>query len=195
MFQLLLAPLRHFRRSERGSMSVETVMIVPILLFAYAGLFTFFDAFRTVNLNTRGSYTIADMLSRESNTIDDDYIAGLNTVLSILTQSDYDTILRVTLVHRVAEDDLRVAWSAVDGGTGNYIKPITDATYTEIEDHVPIMADGDVNIIVQTWSGFVPMMRWVGVEPQYFEHTVATRPRFDPSLCYEQGGEDVCYAF
>lgn len=178
--------LRRFQRSERGQLSVETVMIVPLLLFAYAGLFTFFDGFRTVNLNTRASYTIADMLSRETNAINDDYIAGLNDILQLLTSSDYETILRVTVVtYNANDEELELVWSAVDGGSGQHIKPITDGSLSSIEDKIPVMAHGDINIVVQTWSGFVPMMAWTGVEAQYFEHTVVTRPRFAPQLIWE----------
>lgn len=182
----LLSSFRLFRRSEEGQLSVETVMVIPLLLFAYAGLFTFFDAFRTVNLNTRASYTIADMLSRETNPVDDAYIEGLNKILSVLTASSYDTILRVTVV---TWDDnaqeLQLVWSAVDGGTGTPVAPITEGTLTEVEGRVPIMAHGDINIVVETWSGFVPMMAWHGVESQYYHHTAVTRPRFAPQLCWE----------
>jgi len=171
-------------------------MMVPLLLFAYGGLFTFFDAFRTVNLNTRASYTIADLLSREQRQapFEFEYFGGLNSGLSLLTQSDYATILRVTQVERVNETgEMAVVWSEVAGGTGEYIQPIVNATYSEIEDIVPIMAGADKNYVIETWSGFVPMMRWVGVEPQYFGHSVVTRARFGPSACYETGGEMYCH--
>ncbi|MEM6322879.1 MAG: pilus assembly protein [Pseudomonadota bacterium] len=198
MLRLLLSPLRRFRRSERGSLSVEFVLVVPIMLFAYGGLFTFFDAFRVVNLNTRASYTIADMLSREDQTLPTDYIDGMNDVLSVLTRSQYETVLRITVVQYFADDDeVRVVWSQVDGGSGEFIQPITQATFDLIEDEVPVMADSDVNIVVETWSGFVPMLNWTGLEPQYFESVVVTRPRFGPTLCLDSGvdDEELCYAF
>lgn len=182
-----LRTLRRFRRADRGSLSVEAVMVFPLLIFAYAGLFTFFDAFRTENVNVRSSYTIADMLSRETNLITPEYVAGLNSVLGLLTRSDYPTILRVTVV---TYDDINkrnnVVWSAVDGGSGEHILPLTNDTLPEIQDRIPMMADGDINIVVQTWSGFVPMMDF-GLDAFYFEHLVVTRPRFAPNLCFQPG--------
>lgn len=189
MLRLLkpFARLRRFRRSERGSFSVETVLIFPVLLFAYAGIFTFFDAFRTLNINVRASYTLADMISREDDFLTTEYVDGMNDLLSLLAQSDYPTIVRVTAVtYDRTENKTHVSWSAVSGGSGEIIKPITEDTLTDIQDKIPIMANADFNLVVQTWSGFVPMMDW-GLEPFYFENTVVTRPRFAPNVCFEVG--------
>lgn len=186
-----LFSLRRFRRDERGTLSVETAMFFPLLIFTFVGIYTFFDGFRTQNINVRASYTIADMLSRETNMIDDDYIEGLNKVLGLLTKSDYETILRITVVTMDAhdkttpdDDEYQLVWSEVEGGTGQYVKALTPATLSTIEDRIPIMDHGDINIVVETWSGFVPIFDF-GIDPYYFEHLVVTRPRFGPQLCWE----------
>ncbi|MDF0600139.1 pilus assembly protein [Psychromarinibacter sp. C21-152] len=177
-----------FRRSERGSYSVETVLIFPLLIFAYAGLMTFFDGFRTLNMNLRASYTIADMLSRETNRIDMTYANGLNSMLTLLTRSGKPTLLRVSQVSYDADnDELGLSWSVVSGGSGNYIVPLTQDTLDTIEDQIPIMADGDVNLVIETYSAFEPFMTWHGFDAFYFENLVVTRPRFAPHLCLEDG--------
>ncbi|WP_216665263.1 hypothetical protein [Pseudoruegeria sp. HB172150] len=162
-------------------------------MFAYAGLFTIFDAFRTKNVNVRASYTISDMLSRENACIDQEYIAGLNSLLALLTQSDYPTIIRVTVVQYVEDEELNeLVWSAVDGGTGIYIKPYTQATLTEeMDQYIPIMADGDQNIIVETWSGFVPIFEF-GLDSFYFENRVVSRKRWAPQLVWDTGTTPGC---
>ncbi len=177
--------LRRFRRSERGSFSVETVMIFPLLIFAYVGIFTFFDAFRALNLNIRSSYTIGDMLSRETNPVGPDYIEGLNKIQALLSGSDYATILRVTVIRYDADDnEIELVWSAVDGGTGKHIKELKTSTLEEITAQVPVMSHGDVNIVVETWSGFTPAFAF-GIDAYYFEHLVVTRPRFAPQLVWD----------
>ncbi len=187
-----LTRLLRFRRHERGTLSVETAMIFPLLMFSYVGIYTFFDAFRTQNINVRASYTVADMLSRETNMLDTDYLEGLNKILRLLTRSDYDTILRVTVVtfnindkDNPNDDEYELVWSQVDGGDGATIKPYTDQTLSDLEPQIPIMDHGDVNIVVETWSGFIPIFKFTGVEPYYFEHLVVSRPRFGPQLCWE----------
>lgn len=187
-----LHALRRFRRSERASMSVEAVLVFPILIFAYAGLFTFFDAFRTNNLNIRASYTIADMLSRENKCIDANYVDGLNKILSVLTHSDYPTILRASVVTYDEDlDDYLLVWSAVDGGSGQHIVPLTEGTMGEIKPYIPIMAHGDQNIVVETWSGFVPMMNF-GLDAFYFENLVINRKRWAPQLKWDDGTDPSC---
>ncbi len=180
--------VNRFRRSERGSYSVETVLIFPLLIFAFAGLSTFFEAFRTLNVNMRASYTIADMLSREDDEIDLDYPDGLNSMLALLTRSPKPTVLRITQVaYDGNNDDMEISWSVVSGGSGNYIVPLTDATLHTIEDQIPIMAHGDVNLVVETYSAFEPFLAFHGLDAFYFENLVVTRPRFAPHLCFEDG--------
>ncbi|MDJ0827255.1 MAG: hypothetical protein QNJ16_17325 [Rhodobacter sp.] len=189
----LLKMLTTFRSRDDGVISTEAAMIMPILLFAYLGLFTFFDAFRTQNINVRASYTISDMLSRENGCIDDAYISGLNDILSILTQSQYPTILRVTIVENDPdEEDLQLKWSEVDGGTGG-IQELTQGTLSEIEDEIPAIADYDLGIVVETWAGFDPVLNF-GIDAQYFENLVVTRPRFAGQLRWDPGNDPVCNA-
>lgn len=182
----LLSRLRRFRRSERGSFSVETVMIFPLLVFAVAGMYLFFDGVRTVNVNMRASYTIADMLSRETNVLDQDYIDGLNKVLRVLTQSKQDTLLRISVVRwDGANDKMVLVWSAVSGGTGVQVQPINAGTLSDISDRVPIMANGDINIVVETYAAFEPFLTFNGIDAYYFENLVVTRPRFGPQLRFD----------
>jgi len=184
----ILTALRRFKRSERASISVEAVFALPMLLFAYVGLFTYFDAYRTLNLNIRGSYSVADMLSRETNFITPEYMEGLNKIVAILTKSKDPTILRVTVVTYDADaSEYQLVWSAVNGGSGAYITPVTEGTMDQIRQYIPVMAHGDINVVVQTWASYVPMMKF-GLPAQYFESLVVTRPRFAPQLLYSLDG-------
>ncbi len=70
---------------DAGSVSVETVIIMPILLWVYVATFVIFDGFRTHNQNVKAAYTIGDMLSRETNAIDNAYLEGLSDVFDFLT--------------------------------------------------------------------------------------------------------------
>ncbi len=186
-----LFSLLRFWRREDGLLSTEAALIMPMLLFAYAGLFTIYDAFRVQNLNVRGSYTLSDLLSRESQCIDAEYIEGLNGILSVLTQSTYPTILRVSVISFDDDtEDYELEWSSVDGG-GDDILPLTGPTLAAMESKIPVMSSADIAILVETWSGFVPMMDF-GLEAFYFENFVVTRPRFVNQLHWDDGTNPIC---
>ncbi len=186
----LLSLLRFWRR-EDGLLSTEAALIMPMLLFAYAGLFTIYDAFRVQNLNVRGSYTLSDLLSRESQCIDAEYIDGLNGILAVLTQSTYPTILRVSVISFDDDtEEYELEWSSVDGG-GDDILPLTGPTLAAMESKIPVMSAADIAILVETWSGFVPMMDF-GLEAFYFENFVVTRPRFVNQLHWDDGTNPIC---
>jgi len=173
--------LRRFFRDETGVLSTEAALILPLLMWAYLGLFTMFDAFRMQNINVRAAYTISDMLSRETEDVTPAFLAGLNDIFALLIRSQYPTVMRVTVVrYDEANDDLILVWSHVDGGNGTK-GPITEATMDEFDDRIPVMANAATGIVVETWGGFVPMLN-VGIDAQYFENFVVTRPRFAPQL-------------
>jgi hypothetical protein len=83
---------------DAGSVSVETVIIMPILLWVYVATFVIFDGFRTHNQNVKAAYTIGDMLSRETNAIDNAYLEGLSDVFDFLTFGGNPSHLRVTQI-------------------------------------------------------------------------------------------------
>lgn len=176
----LLRCAARFWKSTRATLSVEAVLVLPLLVWAYAGLFTLYDGFRVKNLNLQSSFTISDLLSRETNVINDDYIDGLHRTFRLITQAREQTILRVSaLRYDEADDDHVLLWSQSTAG----MQDLTQGTLNEIEDHIPLMADADTLIVVETKMGFIPLMDF-GIKPFFFESTVVTRPRFAPQLLY-----------
>ena len=73
-----------FRREERAAVSTEFVLILPLLLWWYVGSFAFYDAFRDYNVTVKASYTLGDILSRQTE-IDNDYLDGLESLLEFMT--------------------------------------------------------------------------------------------------------------
>ena len=174
----LLDALRRFGRDRVGSMVVESVMILPLMIWAFAGTFTIFEAFRIETLNTRTSYTIGDALSRETNEVTPAYIEGLNDVFQAMTQADADTILRVTVVEWDEETQKFILkWSYSTAGKN----PITNETLMSIQPHIPSSADAETSIIVETWMQFNPLFIDI-IDPIQFAHINITRPRFAAQL-------------
>lgn len=182
----VLARVRRFGRRTDGSLSVEAIMVFPLLAWAYMGMYFFFDAYRQQNVNLKAAYTVSDMLSREVDVIDWDYIVGVNTLLDYLTTSSQDTQVRISAVYWDEDTDRHILlWSRGTRGKLDLTQAQITSDYAE---EIPVMADKDTAILVETWSYFEPTVK-IGLPSVTFDNLIVTSPRFAPQLCYEVCGE------
>lgn len=189
MLKRLLQRLRDFAQRTDGNVSVEFVLAMPMVFWSFMAVYVFFDGYRQSTVNLKSAYTISDLLSRETNAVDDDYIDSMYSLLQVLTRSRSVSRLRVTVV-RWDEDDARyyVDWSEARG----YETVLTDATISGFEDDLPIMPDNERVILVETRNVFVPLFN-VGMEDKNLDNFVFSRPRFAPKLDFDgplSGGDD-----
>ena len=61
---------KRFRRDEAGTITVEFVIIAPVLLFLLALGFQFFDAFKYYSRAAKATYAVTDIISREEAPVD-----------------------------------------------------------------------------------------------------------------------------
>ena len=173
--------MRIFARGTRGSMSVEAALILPALFWAYIATFAFFDAFRQQSLAMRASYTISDMISRETDTMSPGDIDGLNAVFDYLTHSNHPSWIRVTSVRwDSADQEFRVNWSH---GTKDH-DALTDVTLQDLKELIPAMAVGDSVVLVETYMIYEPPFR-VGLDANWTTNAVVTRPRFASQVVFD----------
>ncbi|MGR3434088.1 MAG: TadE/TadG family type IV pilus assembly protein [Shimia sp.] len=180
-----------FRRDERASGAIEMVLIMPLLFWAYAGTFMFYDAFRAKNNALRASYTISDAISREIDEINGKYLNSMHQMLNFLSASPNTTRMRVTIV---CYDDKKKrytrAWSQVRGGGG--LKPHNNGTlHSDMRAHLPIMPDGDQVVLVETYVDYRPVFDAVVAE-QTFSNVVVTRPRYTNQVKWSGKSGWVC---
>ena len=189
----LLTPIRKatraFWRGEEGSMTVEAVMILPLLLWAFLATFTFFDVYRAKNLALKANYAISDLLSREAE-IDMNYLLGIEDVYTYLTQGGDPAWVRVTVVRcsenctSEADRTLRIGWSQATDGLASLSDTDVQGTYNE---HIPMIAEGEWVIMVETMAGYEPpfSVYLTGIEARDMSDIVMTRPRFTSQLCWD----------
>jgi hypothetical protein len=175
---------RNFRR-EDGTFSVEAVLMFPLLIWAFVAMFVFFEGLREGNINLKATYTVSDLLSRETELIDQDYLEGMNRIYAWLSRSPNDVNLRVTVVrYDQANDEHIRVWSR---GVG---KP--DLTQEQVDEYispqVPIMADADSAIVVETWTTYSPVMD-IGLTESDIYNVVVTAPRFSEQLNFAGLGD------
>lgn len=173
-------PLRRFVRREDGTVIAEALIVLPVLLWAYLGLFVYWDAFRSLNSLQKASYTISDMLSRSETGISTSYITGLKKVLEYLIDRDKSSVMRVTSVSWSSVNNrFEVHWSRTTDAVAMPVQ--TTATLQTYANQIPIMSVGDYVVIVEVQMPYTPHFN-VGLTNQIFSEFIVTRPRFLPCI-------------
>lgn len=177
----LIRRLRAFAAETRGSVSVEFVLVMPFLFWAFMAVYVYFDGYRQSAVNLKAAYTISDLLSRETNAVNDDYIDAMHSLLKTLVRTRSEIKLRVSVI-RYDEDDGRyyVDWSEARG----YEDPRDNGNIGTIHHKLPNMPDNERVILVETRNHFVPLFN-IGMGNKLLKNFVFTRPRFAPQVVFE----------
>lgn len=197
MKRILPHIMRQFRAGEAGSISVETLLILPVVLWAFMATVGFYDAFAARTASERAAYTVSDAIGRQADqAITPDDLEGYNRVFSYLARSQPNTRLRVTSVFwHPGEQEYQVAWSYA---TNNGIPLTTETLTPALIARLPVLAteDGDqareTVYITETRLAFNPIMErlpFVGtvIKAQVLEQFIVARPRYAPQLLFDDG--------
>lgn len=179
MFSPLLV-IKQFGRDETGTVMAETLIVLPLLLWAYMALFVYWDSFRAMNKVQKATYTISDTISREMATVPSTYFDGLKSVMNLLIDGDQTVKLRVTsITFDQDENKYKVLWSY--SPNGDFLE-YTDTTLNDVRGKIPNMSDADFATIVETEVPFTPVFD-VGLTFNSFKQFIVTRPRFVAPTC------------
>ena len=183
---------RRFYGDERGSMAIELVLVVPILVWVLLSTFVYFDAFRVKTNSVRATITLAEMFSRED-VVDDSFIDISREVLRMLTFEEANPDLRVTVYEYDPDPDageFRVVWSEHRGME----QALTDDDLSELQavGRLPPLDQFDQNIYIETRTQYdAPINIGIGpfvvtnLEDVTFTSDMVIRPR-GISLCFER---------
>lgn len=172
--------IRSFWSGTDGNVSVEFVMVFPFLFWAFMASYTYFDGYRQSTRNVKAAYTISDLISRETEAVNDEYIDSMVELMEAMTRSRSEVRLRVSVI-RWDEDDNRyyVDWSEARG----FPNPRTDATISHIRAQLPTMPDGERVILVESANEFVPLYN-IGLGNKSLQNIVFSRPRYAPQVAW-----------
>lgn len=181
LISTLARRLRRFAKDARGTLTVEAVVMFPILFWAILSMLVFFDAYRQSSINVKAALTLSDMISREVDPINAAYLNGAVSLFQELARSHTAPKLRVTVVYYDLESDtFNVDWSHQRGG----VTVLTTADIQLMTDRLPIVWNNERLIIVETWSDYNPPFN-VGIARQDLYNFVFTRPRFAPQVKFQ----------
>jgi hypothetical protein len=172
--------LARFKSDNTGVMTLEFMILLPVLLMWFAGMFVFFDAFHKWMKSLKASYTVSDLLSRQL-VVDDTFIFALDSIFDKISQSKSNdgSWLRVSQV-RMIDDSLELLWT-----TPTYKDGTTELKTFSIEsirDDIPGIVNNEYVIVVQSYRPFNPVFDWVGISATTFSNTIVSPLRFTTEL-------------
>lgn len=184
--------LKNLLLNERGSVSVEAVLMFPMLVWAYIAMFVFFEGLREDNINLKSTYAVADLLSREDQLIDQTYVQGMAAVYQWLSRTANPISLRVSVVTYDAVNDEHDLVCSIKWGEKNELSE--EEVATTITPHVPLMPNAGTAIVVETWATYTPLhedfaIMEVGLGESEIHNLVVTQPRFSPQMNCEGVGD------
>lgn len=180
--QRLRAHLKRFARQEGGTITVEFVLVMPLLIWAYLALYVYWDAYRTINLAQKASYTVSDYISRERGSLTAAEITGMENTFKFMTQTESGVKMRITSIYyNTTSKRFEVYWSRSPNST---MEELTTTTLQGYSSHIPAMADGDSAVLVETELDYTPAFN-IGLLSDSFANFIVTRPRFLTRICLD----------
>ncbi|HKL07075.1 MAG TPA: hypothetical protein VJ929_14805 [Roseovarius sp.] len=175
--------LSRFRDDTRGTVTVEAVIIVPILFWAVTATWEFFELYRFKSVREKASYVVVDMISREQNGITETYLDNTLSLYDDVVREAGNNQIRVSSVmfrdndpNIDTDDEYVILWSEVRGE--GPLEPIKTSEIKDGADFIPKMADQGTLIMIQTLSLYHPNFK-VGLAANLPVDThVFTSPRF-----------------
>ncbi|WP_299723623.1 TadE/TadG family type IV pilus assembly protein [uncultured Tateyamaria sp.] len=181
--QRIFTYLRSFRDEDRGSIAVETVLILPVLFWGYLSMFAIFDAYRQHSINQKAAYTIGDIISRETNPLDASYMSGTQQMLAYLTANEVsDVAIRITSVTYDEDNDEYIKfWSEKKG----WMPALSNEAIQALREDLPIMPDNETVVVVETFVRYDPPFN-TGLTNREIHNFVFTRPRYAPQVLFNE---------
>ena len=195
-----------FLRNEDGLILVEGLIMLPLLIWALVAMFVYWDVFRTINVTQKTAYSVADLLSRQRDTIPLAFANGLQNVVNFLTPGGHPVKIRITSLECNSPTGTQ-AQQICNASTGTYkllfsfspgnkVGVLTQANIQGWKGtRIPTLVHGESVFVVVTEVEFkaqLPMVLagfLIGVEDSKFGEFIVTRPR-NRRLCLE--GTTTC---
>lgn len=177
--------LIQFSADTRGSVTVESVIVLPLLVLILVATFVFHDMFGFKNVREKATYTIADMIARETQPITPNFLDNAKTLFDTITGDNGTNALRVSLVTYDADtDSYAIDWSQVRGSQGLAI--LTTVDVQSAHNSLPSMTDGEALLVVDSSATYGSVFD-IGQGNPTVTARVFQNPRFAPRVVFEEG--------
>ncbi len=165
-----------FARDERGSISIEFMIVMPLLLFLTTGGIAFWDAFHSNSQTAKIAYAVSDIMSRHD-AVDDTDMAYLYAVQDKMMAADLDRrSLRISSIC-FEDGQHRVLWS-YSNSSADTIPPAALEDEDIPVEALPEMAPQDSVILTEVEARWQPYFLNVGLGERVWRSVLVSRPRF-----------------
>lgn len=171
----MMGGIRKFARQEKGSSLVEFALLVPVLMIVLLGSVTAFDLYRNAQNVEKATFTIGDMLSRQT-VVTNSVLDGLLSLMQHTVPSAADGGLRVSSVAK-KNGVFVVNWSKRVGQN----VPTTALPGSIIPD----IAEGDTVLLTESFVPHQAMVASFGIGDIVFQGKAAHRPRFVTAIPFQ----------
>ncbi len=187
--------LSKFLRDERASMTLEFVVVLPLMVVWFIGSIVFFDAFKARMDAEAAISTITDIASRQKY-LNMEFLEEMAYLQQILLNGSPSTWFRISIIKVDAGDDRL----SIDDDTYEVIySRIPDAYQgSELqEEDVPrsqigLRFDGEQIILLDSLVAYEPMVDWVRIGSRNWQHRKASSIRSGVVLPWCEGSADDC---
>lgn len=177
-----LAAIRGFAADQRGGITIESVLILPLFTYWYIGTFVFFDLFRMASINEKAAYAVSDAISRSppGEALQDPDFEGYNSLFDYLVSNRGTSRMRVTsIVYNSGAARYDREWSVGTRG----VVALTAEEVNLLGPSLPVMGGGETVVLVETFLDYTPPMN-IGLPARQFRTFIFTRPRLAIRVCY-----------
>lgn len=178
----MIPTIRRFLSETRAAVALETVILTPILIWAYIASFVFFDAYRTYSTSVKATYMVADMISRQTDTVYGHDIEGMVEIVDTITRGAGHVQLRASQI-AVINDVYTVEWSHGVNGAAR----VFDSNLPDIMDRLPTMPNGERVILLETFLGYDAPFD-MGLTVMRFDNFTVVRPRYAGQVPFDADG-------
>lgn len=197
-----------FLRDEDGLILAEGLIMLPLIIWAMVAMFIYWDVFRTINVTQKAAYSIADLLSRQRDTIPTTFANGLQNVADFLTPGGHPVKIRITSLECNSSTGTKLCNYNTGSykllfsfSPGNKVPPLTQTDIqlwkgtTPTNGKVATLNNLESVFVVETTVDFKAQLQTVllgllvNVTDQTFGEFIVTRPRHR-RLCLQ--GTSTC---
>ncbi len=171
--------LQRWWADDRGTITMEFLLWIPLLMFWFMGSVIYFDAFKNRADAGKAAYTISDIVSRQTQ-ISEGYVDQLFALQQrLLPRQANAQQMRVSSIQLIDEetDEYLIQWSESRGAD---IPPL-DVTFLP-EEFIPQMTEFDTIVLTEVYVPYVPIADWVGMGAHSWRYALVSRPRFVSSI-------------